>query len=269
MTEDNLTYAYEQLTSNENIFLTGNAGTGKTTLIKKFISENIDSCIVLAPTGVAALNIGGQTIHRFFGFPARVISYESVKVLDDYDPRDMNRIAILRRAKYLIIDEISMVRADMMDQIAWFFHKNSEVISHKRKGDTSGAFCGIKLIMIGDLDQLPPVVATEEEKAMLSSRYNSEFFFSSKLFQQYAKFKTVKLTKVFRQSDPDFVQLLNDIKNNSISDSQISMLNFECVTQQEILSPDTHGIMLAATNKIADEVNQELLGRLDSPLISL
>lgn len=108
-----LDYAYSQLEQTEtHTFLTGNAGTGKSTLIKKFIAEHPGKCIVCAPTGIAAINIGGVTIHKFFHFPARPISFNSVKWLNPHDNADLEKLNILKRAKYLIIDEISMVRAE-------------------------------------------------------------------------------------------------------------------------------------------------------------
>lgn len=256
--EDNLQHAYKRLTDkSQHVFLTGSAGTGKSTLIRKFVAEHEGRVIVLAPTGIAAINIGGQTIHSFCHLPARVVSYNSIKTLNPNEPRDANKIAVIKAAEYIIIDEVSMVRADLMDSIGWFFHKNFP----------GSPFAGKKIIMVGDMDQLPPVVATSEERQMLTTRYNSEFFFDAKMWQQYAKFEVVKLTKIWRQNDPYFIGLLNKIKTNTISYQDISDINIKCVSSDQAASSDS--ILLASTNKIADVINQTMIDNLPGDPIIL
>jgi ATP-dependent DNA helicase PIF1 len=242
----------------QNTLLTGNAGTGKSTLVKRFIKHYDGKVIVLAPTGIAAVNIGGQTIHSFFHFPARPISYNLVRFLDHRKPDDEMKIKIINACKYIIIDEISMVRADIMDQIKWFFDKNFP---------KSGPFAGKKLIMVGDLDQLPPVVSSEDERQMINKRYNSEFFFSAKCWDGYSDFKTFKLTEVFRQKDPAFIELLNNIKNKKVSPFDIDRLNALCVNEGKL--DVTDGVMLCAVNADANEVNAEMISRLDGNLVRL
>lgn len=243
----------------EPIFLTGNAGTGKSTLMRRLKEHYDGKCIVLAPTGIAAINVGGQTIHSFFSFPARTTSYANIKQLirDQPSEQDLNtnphlysryiqdqeKIKIIESAEVLIIDEISMVRADLMDQIAWYFHKNFPGIP----------FAGLKLIMVGDLDQLPPVIATDQEAEMIKNRYKSAFFLDAKCWAHWVPFHTIRLTKVWRQKDPVFVDFLNDVKNNKITDFQIQQFNNAIRHQQN------DGIVLCSTNKTAAEYNATML----------
>ena len=255
--EDNLQEAWEILEDpNTHVLLTGPAGSGKSTLIKKFIAAHKGETIVLAPTGIAAVGIGGVTVHKFFSFPARPIGYNSVKKLDKFNPQDYARMKVLEAARYIIIDEISMVRADLMDQIGWFLHKNF----------TSG-LNGFKFIMVGDLDQLPPVVASEEENEMLQHRYKSKFFFHAKMWTDYSSFTTFRLTKIFRQSDPYFIGLLNDIKYGRLTQAQIDELNSKCLTTERVTPED--GILICGTNKVAGEVNRYMLETLEASPINL
>lgn len=263
--------AKEELQNGKNhIFLTGPAGTGKSTLIREFISENIGYCIVLAPTGIAAVNIGGQTIHSFFSLPARTVSYNSIKFLYEQNPIDLAKKNIIRKAKYLIIDEISMVRADLMDAVSWFLYKNFR----------NGPFAHLKVIMIGDVNQLPPVIASEEEREMLTKRYGSEFFFSARCWHKKKEstaeflelpigtnFKTICLTKIWRQNDPEFINILGDIKNNSLSSFDLDRLNNICCVPHD-LDPEM-GIMLCTTNAGANMINIEMLSRIEGDRIQL
>lgn len=235
-----------------HVFLTGNAGTGKSTLINTFVKENEGRCIVLAPTGIAAVNIQGQTIHRFCHLPARTVSYSSIKHLDPY--KDAEKLKIIHAAKYIIIDEVSMVRADLMDSVYWFFLKNFP---------NDGPFAGKKLILVGDLDQLPPVVANDEDREMIKERYLSKFFFDASCWKKSAGFKTIKLTHVFRQSDPKFIELLNSIKNNTLAPWDLDGINRKCIKPYDyIFKPEVDGVMLCAVNRDVSFVNSEMLARL-------
>jgi ATP-dependent exoDNAse (exonuclease V) alpha subunit len=260
-TDDNLAFAMERICDTSiHTFLTGNAGTGKSTLIRKFMEEHEGEYVALAPTGIAAVNISGMTIHSFFKFPARPVDFASIKKLDrSYDG---HTLAIWRRIKYIIVDEVSMVRADIMDQIFNFCKKNFESWGH---------FAGKKLIMVGDIDQLPPVVASDEEKAMIKSRYKSEFFFSANCWKEIAAFsdpfEVVSLTKVWRQKDPGFIALLNNIKNNRINELDIDRLNNAAVRDGKLDPKD--GVMLCTTNKIAADTNSIMIDRLEGEMIKL
>lgn len=267
--KDNLDFAYEQIKdTSKHTFLTGDAGTGKSTLLRKFMAEHEGEYVALAPTGIAAVNIGGQTIHSFFKFPARPVNFDSIKRLDpmyDYDT-----LKVWERINYIIIDEVSMVRADMMDQIHYFCIKNFPTTKGQHL-----PFAGKKLIMVGDIDQLPPVVANDEEKAMMKSRYKSEFFFSANCWKDHKyfpdpyapPFEVVRLTKVWRQSDPRFVELLNNIKNNRCSSVDIDRLNN--TTVRNGLPKVSDGIMLCTTNKRAAEVNGFMIDEIEGESIRL
>lgn len=262
--QDNLDWAYSRLEdTGKHSLLTGNAGTGKSTLLRKFMAAHEGEYIALAPTGIAAVNIGGQTIHSWFSFPARPVDYASMKTLTPQF--DLPKIMVWKRIKYIIIDEISMVRADMMDQMYQFCQKNFPGL----------AFAGKKLIMVGDMDQLPPVVSSEEEKAMIASRYRSEFFFSANCWKD-AKgfpnpyedpFERVMLTKVWRQKDPEFVELLNNIKHNKLAPFDLDKMNRKLVRDGR-LNP-TDGIMLCGTNAIALEVNTYMIQSLPGEPVTL
>src|SRR5688572_9975274 len=191
--------------TNKHLFITGEAGTGKSTLLNHFQKKTKKPLAVVAPTGVAAVNINGETIHSFFGFRPGVV------------PTDGNRLAnrsqkkkLFQNLTTLIVDEISMVRADLLDTMDLFLRTIRQ--NHL-------PFGGVQLVMIGDLFQLPPVV-TNEEQEMLSLAYESPYFFSSVVFgdilQNYPDTLTfVELDKIYRQSDQDFISLLNKVRNKT------------------------------------------------------
>lgn len=259
--EDNIEYARRRLKDlHTHIFLTGDAGTGKTTLSREFIKEHEGECIVCASTGIAAQVLGGVTIHSFFHFPARPINYQAVKKLDPFNPADAEKFEIILRAKYLMIDEASMVRPDLMDQIAWFFRKNFP--NHP-------PFAGLKVIMIGDLDQLPPVVKDGPEKDMIEARYSTPFFFSADCWnpERHASFEIVKLTKVWRQSDPFFIDFLNSIKRNNVNPITMAQINSNRLRTTGLSASD--GIVVCSTNKDADHLNQYMMERLEGKDVTL
>ncbi len=227
------------------IFVTGRAGTGKSTFIS-LLKQRLKNYAVVAPTGVAALNVGGQTIHSFFKFPPRPIELSSIRPV-------RNRIAY-QSLKTLIIDEISMVRADMLDAIDTFLRHNGP------KLDTP--FGGVQVIVVGDLYQLPPIVATEEEQIFIENEYKSPFFFRAKCFSVVG-FKTVEFTQVFRQNDEQFVSILNRIREGQDLRQSLEVL------QSRVMSTpiDTHRrIVLCSTNAVADGINYRKLKELKAPV---
>ena len=196
----------EQRSPTGNVFLTGRAGTGKTTLLRKFREIAGENTIVLAPTGIAAMNVGGQTIHSFFRFPPRL--------LDQTDVKRLRNARLVRKVETIIIDEISMVRADMLDAI----DKSLQLNRGSKK-----PFGGVRMVLCGDLHQLPPVVSGDEEEILLE-RYGNPYFFRAQAFQTGA-FALVALKHVHRQSDPRFLKLLNGLRRARLDEDDVDTLN--------------------------------------------
>lgn len=223
------------------VFVSGKAGTGKSTLIH-YIRHVFDKNIaVVAPTGVAALNVKGATIHSFFRFPPRVVTNEDIKKVKDR--------RLYAKLDLLIVDEISMVRADLMDAIDKFLRKNGR---HSDK-----PFGGTQLLFVGDLFQLPPVVNREEEAVLLARPYTGEFFFSSKALDS-CQLTPIELTKVYRQNDSTFMNMLNKIRVAEELESVIPSINAECCDRPE--SKDS--ITLTCKNATADQINTAELRKL-------
>ncbi|MEQ3744970.1 MAG: AAA family ATPase [Henriciella sp.] len=222
-----------------NLFLTGRAGTGKTTLLRKFMAEAGENAIVLAPTGVAAMNAGGQTLHSFFKFPPRLI-----------EPTDVKRLRtarLMKTADTIIIDEISMVRADMLDAIDRSLKLNR---ANKRP------FGGARMILAGDLHQLPPVVRGEEHE-ILQDRYGGHYFFNAPAFKE-AEFALLALKHVFRQADPRFLALLGAMRQGRITPADESVLRSVVSKRNAIEASETH-VVLTPNNANAYRINQARL----------
>jgi len=233
-----------------HVFITGRAGTGKSTLLQYFRLKTAKEVAVLAPTGVAALNILGQTIHSFFGFKPDV-------TLDKVEKLPSSQTRLYRALDCLIIDEISMVRADLLDCIDLFLRLNGR--------DKKKPFGGLQMIFVGDLYQLPPVV-TSKEKKIFSLGYESPYFFSSQVFKQPDfNFEFIELEKIYRQSDEDFIQLLNAIRNRSVTEEDIERLN-ERVNPDFVPAEDEFYITLTSTNDLAFAHNEEKLRALPGQL---
>jgi ATP-dependent exoDNAse (exonuclease V) alpha subunit len=227
----------------ECIFVTGNAGTGKTTFLRYYMLHAEKKIIVLAPTGVAALNCGGETIHSFFKFkPDVTLSKIKKKKLSDK--------SIYKKVETIIIDEASMLRCDLLDCIDKFLRLNRE--RHKEP------FGGVQMVFIGDLKQLPPVVK-KEEKHIFCSVYKSPYFLSANSLNE-CMLHTVELTKIYRQQEITFITLLNSIRNNTVSDEELAALNKK-------VSPDIFGkpmtIYLTTTNKKATYINNQYLSKIN------
>ncbi len=232
--------------SGKSIFVTGRAGTGKSTLLSYFCQTTKKKVAVLAPTGVAALNVKGRTIHSFFKFRP-TITVEMVKKQRFHD----ENANIYRKLDMIIIDEISMVRADLLDCVDRFMRLNGR--------DSMLPFGGVQMVFIGDLYQLPPVV-TSNEREVFRSVYESPYFYSAHLFKSF-EMEFLELQKVYRQSDAEFIGLLNAIRNRSIGVEEIEAINERCLPGFQP-RPGERYVYLTTTNAMADSINTDRLGRL-------
>jgi len=233
--------------TDRSVFITGRAGTGKSTLLEYFRSVTARKVVALAPTGVAALNIKGQTIHSFFGFKPD-ITPPKVKKRDKGDD-------IFKKLDILVIDEISMVRADLLDCEDRFLRLNGP--------DSRKPFGGVQMVFVGDLYQLPPVV-TSREKDAFTGLYETPYFFSSHVFRDF-DMEFIELEKVYRQHDPDFIQLLNAIRNNSIDGDGLGLLNRRCVPEDAAAGGGIC-VRLPTPYAMATELNSAQLARLKGRL---
>lgn len=259
----NLTSEFVQHTS-QHIFLTGKAGTGKTTFLKH-IKEHCDKkLVVVAPTGVAAINAGGVTAHSFFQLPLGSFipgsfrgQFNSDSAITDRHHLIRNlRLSnekrdLMRNLELLIIDEVSMVRADMLDAI-------DTVLRYVRRNQRE-AFGGVQVLFIGDLYQLPPVVK-ENEWQLLREYYESSFFFGALVYKEAAPL-CIELKKVYRQSDEDFIHLLNRVRNNEVEEDDLQRLQ-QLYKPNFRSAPDNHFITLTTHNYKADDINARELRRL-------
>lgn len=206
-----------------NVFLTGKAGTGKTTFLRRLKERSPKRMVVVAPTGVAAINAGGVTIHSFFQFPlAPYIPGGAFNAKDEKYRFSKEKKNIIRTLDLLVIDEISMVRADLLDQI------DAVLRLHK---DRHRPFGGVQLLMIGDLSQLAPVVK-ENEWALLREYYHTPYFFGSHALQQ-TQHVTIELTHVYRQTDHAFINILNEVRENRLTSESLALLNSRVDNRQQ------------------------------------
>ncbi|MBU0574098.1 MAG: AAA family ATPase [Candidatus Margulisbacteria bacterium] len=231
--------------TSKNVFITGKAGTGKSTLLEYFRANTKKEVVVLAPTGVAALNVKGQTIHSFFGFKPDITLNKIKKIKFTRDKPN-----IFLKIDIIVIDEISMVRADLLDCVDKFLRLNGP----------SGrqAFGGIQMVFIGDLYQLPPVV-TGREKQIFKEHYPSPYFFDAQVFESF-QMEYLELEKVYRQKDEKFIALLNSIRNNSAGEAELAALNKRYDPSYEPRSD--FSVILTSTNQMAADINQQRLNSL-------
>lgn len=232
-----------------NLFITGKAGTGKSTLIDYFRNTTKKKTVVLAPTGLAAINVKGQTIHSFFHLPPRF--------LDPKTPVRRSNSRIYMDLDTIIIDEISMVRADLFDALDRFLRVNGK--------DRNLPFGGIQIIVVGDLYQLPPIVAREETH-IFNEFYENPYFFSADAFSS-AGFSVIELSHIYRQKDEKFIGLLNKIRVGEVTTMDLEPINNRIVTH-DYVKVRREFITLATTNSVVNGINDSELNKIDSPLFT-
>jgi ATP-dependent exoDNAse (exonuclease V) alpha subunit len=228
-----------------NLFVTGRAGTGKSTLLRALRDMLTDETVVLAPTGLAAVNVGGQTIHSFFGFPPRLVRPEDIK-------RSRNG-RIMRRLGTLIIDEVSMVRSDLM----WAIDQALRI----NRGRPREPFGGVRLLMFGDLHQLPPVVQEAEVAEHLEFTHGGPFFFNVSSLRDGAGTALLELKQVFRQSDEDLLRVLDRIREGDTDVEDLTVLNERARPIRTLQEGDPY-VILTPTNAAAHRINLAFLDAL-------
>jgi len=233
--------------TNENVFITGKAGTGKSTLLRLFRRTTRKNLVVLAPTGVAALNVQGQTIHSFFRLPA--------KPIDPSETRKVRFNKIYKKLEVVIIDEISMVRADLLDCIDAFLRKNRD------RPDLP--FGGVQMIFFGDLFQLPPVVANQIEANLFKGFYESPYFFDAFCFQNGFEMQFLELHKVYRQEGRHFLRLLEAVRLNRVDHDDLEDLNERYDPDFE---PPFYFITLSPRNAAVNKINDRKIGEIDEEI---
>ncbi len=230
-----------------SIFVTGKAGTGKSTLIQ-WLCQQLEGCAVVAPTAIAAVNVRGDTIHSFFGLPPTHIDPDG-----NFEIKDRSRL-VLENVKCLIVDEVSMVLPNIVDAM-------STILQKVRRNNIP--FGGVPTLFIGDLLQLPPVVDNQELSVFYTHRYKTPFFFSADVFRDQ-QIMPVHLTKVRRQSDAEFIEALNHIRLNDNSRDYVALFNRRCYRDKQQGSPT--GVYLVPTNAAAKTINTRELDALPGGL---
>lgn len=251
-----------QFTHN-SLFLTGKAGTGKSTFLKYIASTTKKKHIILAPTGIAAINAGGTTLHSFFKLPFHPLlpndQQFSVRHIRQTLKYNGEKSKLIREVELIIIDEISMVRADIID----FIDKILRIYNRNMKE----AFGGKQMLFIGDIYQLEPVVKTEDRK-LLQNFYPSNYFFDAKVFQQFP-LVSIELSKVYRQTDPTFISILDRIRTNNTSESDLSLLNQHVQeNDQENDTNDKMSITLSTRRDTVDWINAQELDKLPDEAVT-
>jgi len=253
-----------------SVFLTGRAGTGKTTLLREIIETTHKNTVVVAPTGIAALNAGGVTIHSMFQLPfsgfipshtadshfSDMVKFETKASLSRHFKMSGLKKAVIRNMELLIIDEVSMLRADLLDAMDYMMQ------SVRKK---TAPFGGVQVLFIGDLLQLPPVIKDAEWNT-LRKYYKGKFFFHSHVIQQHPPLY-IELSKIFRQTDSDFISVLNNLRNNQITPEDMKVLN-QYVKPDFDLKSNKGYITLTTHNAKADAMNAQALADLKGELIT-
>lgn len=234
-----------------SLFLTGKAGTGKTTFLREVVLYTKKKCIVLAPTGIAAVNAGAMTIHSFFQFGLGPFVQGVIEPKSDFRI-NKSKLELIRHLQLLIIDEVSMVRADLMDHID---------VELRRIRRNSKPFGGVQLLMIGDLQQLPPIAHGGEDE-LLRQYYKTLYFFSSASLKSM-KYSCIELKNVYRQTDRHFIDILNHARDCTLTSQDISDLNARYIPGFSP-KPEDGYIRLMTHNRQVDYVNETELEKLDS-----
>ncbi|MFN8236928.1 MAG: helix-turn-helix domain-containing protein [Chitinophagales bacterium] len=247
-----------------NVFVTGKAGTGKTTFLKSIQHNTVKNTVVAAPTGVAAINAGGMTLHSLFQLPfgpflptKQRVSSNSTNLHSLFENLKLSKVKIqlLKELELLIIDEVSMLRCDTLDCI--------DTILRTVRKNQSTAFGGVQVLFIGDLFQLPPV-AVDDEWRLLNDFYETPFFFSAQVMKE-CHFVHIEFNKIYRQSEEKFIRLLNKVRNNEMTEDDFYLLNDRY--QPELLNDLEDYITLTTHNWKADKINQSQLAKLDGEAI--
>ena len=234
-----------------SLFLTGKAGTGKTTFLREVVRYTKKKCIVLAPTGIAAVNAGAMTIHSFFQFGLGPFVQGVIEPKSDFRI-NKSKLELIRHLQLLIIDEVSMVRADLMDHID---------VELRRIRRNSKPFGGVQLLMIGDLQQLPPIAHGGEDE-LLRQYYKTLYFFSSAALKSM-KYSCIELKNVYRQTDGHFIDILNHARDCTLTSQDISDLNARYIPGFSP-KPEDGYIRLMTHNRQVDYVNETEMEKLDS-----
>ena len=233
--------------SKSNIFLTGKAGSGKSTLLEYFRTNTKKNFVILAPTGIAAIKAQGTTIHSFFLFPLSVLTKDDIQEI-----KKKNNRRVINKLDTILIDESSMMRADIMDGIDQSLRINREI---------NEPFGGVQIILIGDLFQLPPVVTGDELAAMNHLYPDGSYFFNANSYSK-GKFIKFELNKIFRQKDEDFIKILNQIRIAKINQNDLDSINKRVVGNEFQLPKKT--IILSPTNRKVDIINNTNLNKIKS-----
>lgn len=230
--------------SDDHVFVTGKAGSGKTTFLKYLIKHCGKRCIVAAPTGIAAINAGGVTLHSLFGIPFGPISPHDrlENKFTEY------KTEMLLRLELLIIDEVSMVRPDVLDTV-------DRKLRWVRESEEP--FGGVQVVMFGDLFQLPPVIK-RQDREVLDDFYDDFFFFNARVFKRTG-FHVIELTKIFRQTDENFINILNHIRNYQVTSEELDMLS-ELKDRKASQSYDGESIHICTHKSVVEKINTERLG---------
>ena len=233
--------------TNKNIFITGKAGTGKTTLLEYFRIKSKKNFVILASTGISAIKAKGKTIHSFFLFPPRILINEKVKRL---------RNNVIKNIDTILIDECSMIRCDLLDAIdqSLRLNRNSEQ-----------NFGGVQIILLGDIHQLPPVIR-ENERDIFDNFYpNGHYFFNANCYEN-SNINTYELTKIYRQKDVEFIDILSKIRSGNVTDTDLMPLNNKVISESSNILNET--IILSPTNRKVDSINSVNLNNINSETFS-